>query len=194
MAARQRRKCTICCIGGGISGLKAVNDLAEHIKSCQNVNDEFSSSKPIILLEASDRLGGRILFKPWKVINTTTSTDDDIQEVVIKIDVGAAYLHGIDQSNSEFIEFLHNQCGVRFTNKMTAASTLSIHKESVHPLISQNCKFSTIPIYYQKYHKFYDLNDTQNIPSFIPQIDDQFEKLMDDIQCDSDNEHEIASR
>ena len=79
--------CEVCCIGGGITGLTACHDLCESFSINKNEN-----KKNIILIESANRLGGRIMPKKWQVINPNNNS----QTKLITIDVGAAYLHGIE--------------------------------------------------------------------------------------------------
>ena len=127
--------CEVCCIGGGISGLKSVDDLAKSFYHHQTIRN-----RNIILVEASSHLGGRIKPKTWNVINTRNPK----QSKQITIDLGAAYLHGIEaNTNSEFIQFLHDKCNVFFDDKINTTSIFPISHDLLHPLIKNNCNFKT---------------------------------------------------
>lgn len=64
----------VCIIGGGVSGLKAAHTLLNHSKSPY-------SSKDLILLEAQDRIGGRIF------------TDRKSSKLGLSYDLGASWFH-----------------------------------------------------------------------------------------------------
>lgn len=73
----------VCIIGGGVSGLKAAHTLLNHSGSKY-------SSKDLILLEAQDRLGGRIF------------TDRKSSKLGISYDLGASWFH--DSLNNVVLE------------------------------------------------------------------------------------------
>lgn len=73
----------VCIIGGGVSGLKAAHTLLNHSGSKY-------SSKDLILLEAQDRLGGRIF------------TDQKSSKLGISYDLGASWFH--DSLNNVVLE------------------------------------------------------------------------------------------
>lgn len=64
----------VCIIGGGVSGLKAAHTLLHHPESVLSPND-------LILLEAQDRLGGRIY------------TDKTSSKLGLSYDLGASWFH-----------------------------------------------------------------------------------------------------
>eukprot|EP01084_Bolivina_argentea_P228743 386254_1 len=175
-------KCEVCCIGGGIAGLTSVHDLCKSFVLNKN---STKNKKEIILIESSSCLGGRISSKKWNVINTQNI--NKTKEIII--DVGAAYLHGIENTNSQFIEFLHNECGINFNQNTHTVSVEKIPSQFIHPLIKQNCTFKIIPIYYQKYDKLYDLNQYDKLPSFITKVDQLFEEYINNIECHENHEN-----
>ncbi|CUM56978.1 unnamed protein product [Debaryomyces fabryi] len=73
----------VCIIGGGVSGLKAAHTLL-------NYSESKYSSKDLILLEAQDRLGGRIF------------TDRTSSKLGLSYDLGASWFH--DSLNNVVLE------------------------------------------------------------------------------------------
>ncbi|KAF9389791.1 hypothetical protein CPB97_010621 [Podila verticillata] len=111
---------TVIIVGAGVAGLAAADALAKH------------PSFHVTLLEARDRIGGRV-FTQRNTIDPTLPSNARIPVSChsVPIDVGASWIHGVDNSNpllqltkEGHCEYVHTDSSVMFLEPGQPAESL----------------------------------------------------------------------